>query len=78
MLLQLIQVTPPIWATKHYLWAVGGTRTDIISPLGANLGVQVATKALKYVCCTGGRGVPPQIIIEIKNSKLINAPQKKS
>ncbi len=42
MLLKPIQVTAPIWTTKHY---VGATRFQF-------LGAQVATKALKSVCST--------------------------
>ncbi len=42
MLLKPIQVTAPIWAPKHYVWA---TRFQFLV-------AQVTTKALKSVCST--------------------------
>ncbi len=42
MLLKPILVAAPIWATKHYVWAI---RFQF-------LGAKVANKALKSVCST--------------------------
>ncbi len=42
MVLEPIQLTPTIWATKHYVWAT----------MFQLLGAQVASKALKSVCTT--------------------------
>ncbi len=42
LLFLLIQMTPPLWATRHYVW------TNMFQFSGA----QVATKALKFVCST--------------------------